>query len=98
MKNSVIPFQTRLRLLVFCVSLLFVICAGLVGTSVSVKAGLVVQNPPQTPRPTPAPTAAQPAPQTAPAEKTVEQVQTSIKVLTGMPASQLGMAMNYIDA
>ena len=90
MKNRVTPLLTRLRVLVFCVSLLFVICASLVGAGVSVQAGLVIQNAPQT--------QAQPAPQTAPAEKTVEQVQKNIQVLTGMPASQLGMAMNYIDA
>lgn len=36
--------------------------------------------------------------QTAPAEKTVEQVQKNIKVLTGMPQSQLLPAMNFISA
>jgi len=37
----------------------------------------------------------QPAP---PAEKTVEQVQKNIKVLNGMPQSQLIPAMNFMSA
>src|SRR4030095_15554207 len=48
MNNRVIACLTRLRLLVFCASLLFVICASLVGSSVSVKAGFMSQGTQQT--------------------------------------------------
>src|SRR6185295_10591174 len=90
MKNIVTASLTRIRLLVFCVSLLFVICAGLVGSSVAVNAGFTAEGTeqPQTPA----------VAQATPAEKTVEQVQKNIQVLTGMPASQLGVAMNYIGS
>src|SRR5437867_834661 len=38
------------------------------------------------------------AQQSAPAEKTVEQVQKNIQVLTGLPESQLLPVMNYIGS
>ena len=79
---------TQLRILAFCVSLLFVVCVGLVGSSASVEAGLMMQGTQLTPT--------APATQTAPVEKTVEQVQKNIQVLNGLPASQLGPVMNYI--
>lgn len=95
MKNSVTAQLTRLRLLVFCVSLLFVIAACLIGSSVSVNAGLMVQT---TQSKATQQTPVAPATQTAITEKTVEQVQKNIQVLNGMPASQLGVAMNYIGS
>ncbi|MGH9871182.1 MAG: c-type cytochrome [Pyrinomonadaceae bacterium] len=97
MKNRVTAHLTRLRLLVFCVSLLFVICASLVGSSVSVNAGMGPLQTKATPQTIAPQTPATPATQTTtPAEKTVEMVQKNIQVLNGMPASQLGVAMNYI--
>jgi photosynthetic reaction center cytochrome c subunit len=90
MKNIVTAHLTRIRLLVFCVSLLLVICAGLVGSSVAVHAGFAAEGTQQAQTPAVA--------QAAPAEKTVEQVQKNIQVLNGMPASQLGLAMNYIGS
>jgi hypothetical protein len=79
MKNQITTNSTRLRLLVLCVSLLFVACVSLVS---SAEAGRMRQAVQQTP----------------PAEKTVEQVQKNIKVLTGLPQSQLIPAMNFISA
>jgi len=40
----------------------------------------------------------QPAAAAPPTEKTVEQVQKNIKVLSGLPASQLIPAMNFMSA
>jgi photosynthetic reaction center cytochrome c subunit len=79
MKNQITTNSTRLRLLVLCVSLLFVACVSLVS---SAEAGRMRQAVQQTP----------------PAEKTVEQVQKNIKVLTGLPQSQLIPAMNFMSA
>ena len=84
MKNKISAQLTRLRLLVFFVSLLFVICVSLVG---SAEAGFITQGAPQTK-----------AAPVVPAEKTVEQVQKNIQVLNGLPASQLGPVMNYIGS
>ena len=91
MKNRVTKRLSRERLLVFVVSLLLVVCAGLVGTSVSVEAGFMAQSTQQT---TPAQTVS--VSQAAPAEKMVEQVQKNIQVLSGLPQSQLGPVMNYM--
>lgn len=90
MKNRVTAHLTRIRLMVFCVSLLFVVAASLVGSSVSVKAGFMMQGTPQT--------QTAPATQAAPGDKPVEQVQKNIQVLTGLPQSQLVPVMNYIGA
>ena len=92
MKYRVTVRLTQQRVLVFCVSLLSVVCASLVGTSVSVKAGFMMQGRQQT---APA-TQTAPVSPAAPAEKTVEQVQKNIQVLSGLPESQLGPLMNYI--
>ena len=88
MKNRVILHLTQQRLLVFCVSLLFVVCVSLVGSSASVKGALMMPGRQQT-------QTAQPT-QTAPAEKTVEQVQKNIQVLNSLPESQLVPVMNYM--
>ena len=89
MKNITAIF-TRLRILVFCASLLSVASLSIV---VSAEAGLMTTTQ-QT-----APTAqATPTAQTAPAEKTVEQVQKNIQVLTGLPQSQLIPVMNYMGS
>lgn len=90
MNNKVSAHRTRLRLLIFSVSLLFVVCVSLVGTNISAKAGFMTGGAPQT---KPAPVA-----QAAPAEKTVEQTQKNIQVLNGLPASELGPVMNYIGS
>src|SRR6476659_3231756 len=87
MKHRVTAHLTLHRVLVFCISVLFVICASLIGSSVSVNAGFMPQAAQQTP---PAAT------QTAPAEKTVEHSQKYIHVLNGLPASQLVPVMNYM--
>ena len=79
MKNAI----TRRPLLVFCVSVLSIVCFGLVS---SVEAGFFQQAAPQTPAPA------------APAEKTVEQTQKNIQVLTGLPQSQLIPVMNYMGS
>lgn len=97
MKTRITVQITRRRVLVFCVSLLFVACLSLVGSSVSVSADLVLQTAQQT-TPKPAPTAPKTASQSAPAEKTVEQTQKNIQVLNGLPASQLIPVMNYIGS
>ena len=84
MKTRIEVSLTRLRILVFCVSLLSVASFSIVA---AVAAGLIMQNP--------APTA--PA-QLVPAEKTVEQVQKNIQVLNGLPESQLLSVMNYMGS
>ncbi len=73
---------TRRRLLIFCVSVLSIMSLSLVG---SVEAGFFQQTP-QTPA------------AAAPAEKTVEQTQKNIQVLTGLPQSQLIPVMNYMGS
>jgi len=91
---------TRLRVLVFCVSLLFVACVSLVGSSFSVRvvrADLMTQTAQRTTA-KPAPTAPSAANQSGPTEKTVEQTQKNIQVLTGLPASQLVPVMNYMGS
>ena len=90
MKNRVTAHLTRLRLLTFCASLLFVVCASLIGASVSVNAGFTEQGTQQA--------QTVPAGQTQPAEKTVEQTQKNIQVLNGLPASQLVPVMNYMGS
>src|SRR6266545_8418837 len=90
MKNKITVDLTRPRVLVFCVSLLSIACVSIVG---SVEARLLMHVTQKTAVPQ---TAA--ATQTAPAEKTVEQVQKNIQVLTGLPASQLIPVMNYIGS
>lgn len=77
-------------MLCLCVSLLSVACVSIVG---SVEAGRMMSALQQT---TPGNQRTAPATQTAPAEKTVEQVQKNIQVLTGLPASQLIPVMNYM--
>jgi hypothetical protein len=85
MKNKITTHLTRLRILVFCVSLLSIACVSIIG---SVEAGRLLSSPEQT----------APATQAAPAEKTVEQVQKNIQVLTGLPQSQLLAVMNYMGS
>lgn len=90
MKNTTAMF-TRLRLLLFCVTLL---CVGSVSIVGSVEAGFLMQATQQT-----APsTRTTPTAQTAPAEKTVEQAQKNIQVLNGLPQSQLIPVMNYMGS
>jgi len=60
----------------------------------SVEAGYLMQGAGQTPASTPATAPAQ----AAPAEKTVEQVEKNIQVLTGLPQSQLVPVMNYMGS
>ena len=91
MKTKITAHLTRLRILLFCVSLLSVACLSIV---VSVEAGYFTQDV----KPTTASTQATPTAQTAPAEKTVEQVQKNIQVLTGLPQSQLIPVMNYMGS
>lgn len=88
MKNRVTTPLRGDRLLILVASLLLVACIALVGSNVSVQAGFTMQGAPQT--------QTAPAAQTAPAEKTVEQARTNIRVLTGMPDSQLVPVMNYM--
>ncbi|HEY3037666.1 MAG TPA: c-type cytochrome [Pyrinomonadaceae bacterium] len=83
MKNKITRHLRRPRILFLAVSLLLIVCASIVG---SVEAGFGMSDAPQT-------TAAT---QAAPAEKTVEQVQKNIQVLSGLPASQLLPVMNYM--
>lgn len=97
MKNRISAPETRFRVLVFCVSLLFVASVSLVGSSVSVRADLPAQTAQQT-TPKTAPTTPKTANQSAPAEKTVEQTQKNIQVLNGLPASQLIPVMNYMGS
>jgi photosynthetic reaction center cytochrome c subunit len=78
MKNQITAHSTRLRLLLFFITLLFAACVLVVA---SAQAGLM-----QAPQ------------QMAPAEKTVEQVQKNIKVLTGLPQPQLLPVMNFMSA
>jgi hypothetical protein len=91
MKNKITAHSTRLRILVFCVSLLTVASVTIVG---SVRAGFLMP----AARQTVASTQATPTAQAAPAEKTVEQVQKNIQVLTGLPQSQLIPVMNYMGS
>ena len=85
MKSKITASLTRTRMLVFSVSLLMVACISIVG---SVEARYLRSALKQT----------APVTQAAPVEKTVEQVQKNIQVLTGMPASQLIPVMNYIGS
>ena len=96
MTNKITAHLTRLRVLVFCVTLLFVVCASLIGSGVSVHADRSTPASPRQTQQTPA--APQAAAQPSPAEKTVEQVQKNIQVLTGLPQSQLIPVMNYIGS
>ncbi len=104
MKNRITAQVTQRRVLVCCVSLLFVACLSLAGSAVSVQADLMLQaarqttpqKTSQTPQKTPATPPA--ANQSGPAEKPVEQVQKNIKVLNGLPASQLVPVMNYMGS
>ncbi len=94
MKNKITLHITRLRILVFCVSLLSVACLGIVG---SVKAELMMQAAQRTSPNNQTAT----GPQTAAGEKgekTVEQVQKNIQVLNGLPQSQLLAVMNYMGS
>ncbi|HEV7798318.1 MAG TPA: c-type cytochrome [Pyrinomonadaceae bacterium] len=90
MKNINAIF-TRVRVLVFCVSLLTVASVTIV---VSVEAGYLMPDATQTP----ASAQSTPTAQTVPAEKTVEQVQKNIQVLNGLPQSQLVPVMNYMGS
>ena len=90
MKNITANFM-RLRILVFCVSLLSIACVSIVA---SVEARLM-SGPKQAASGNPRTTSAA---QTAPAEKTVEQVQKNIQVLNGLPQSQLLAVMNYMGS
>jgi hypothetical protein len=92
MKNKIAAHLTRLRILIFCVSLLSVACVSIVG---SVEARRITSALQQTALGNQHPA---PATQAAPAEKTVEQVQKNIQVLTGLPASQLIPVMNYMGS
>lgn len=83
MKNKITRHLRRPRILFLAVSLLLMFCASIVG---SVEAGFGRSDAPQT----------RAATQAAPAEKTVEQVQKNIQVLSGLPASQLIPVMNYM--
>lgn len=91
MKTTITAHITRLRILVFCVSLLTVASFMIVG---SVEAGYLMPGAGQTP----ANTQATATTQAAPAEKTVEQVEKNIQVLTGLPQSQLVPVMNYMGS
>jgi hypothetical protein len=95
MKNKTSAHLTRSRVLLFIVTLLFVGCVGLVGSSVSVHADLAMA---RTTTQQTAPAAPRAAAQPTPAEKTVEQVQKNIQVLNGLPASQLVPVMNYMGS
>ena len=90
MKNKITAHLTRLRILGFCVSLLSIATLSIV---VSVEARYFMQAAGQTPASTQAQTT-----QAAPAEKTVEQVQKNIQVLSGLPQSQLVPVMNYMGS
>jgi len=90
MKN-ITTHLTRLRILLFCISLLAVASVTLVG---SAEAGYLTQDA----KPTVATAQATSTAQTVPAEKTVEQVQKNIQVLNGLPQSQLIPVMNYMSA
>jgi len=92
MKITITARITRLRILVFCVSLLTVVSVTIVG---SVEAGYLM---PGAGQQTPASTQATATTQAAPAEKTVEQVEKNIQVLTGLPQSQLVPVMNYMGS
>jgi photosynthetic reaction center cytochrome c subunit len=79
MKTQITAHSTRLRMLVFLITLQLVACIWIIA---SAQAKLMRQAPQQT----------------APAEKTVEQVQKNIKVLTGLPQPQLLPVMNFMSA
>ncbi len=79
MKHQITAYSTRLRVLVFCITLQFVACICIVA---SAQSALMLAT----------------TTQTGPAKKTVEQVQKNIKVLNGLPESQLIPVMNYIRA
>ena len=87
MKTRITAQITRLRILVFAVAMLTAASLMIVG---SVEAGYLMQAAGQTSTTTQA--------QTAPAEKTVEQVEKNIQVLTGLPQSQLVPVMNYMGS
>jgi hypothetical protein len=91
MKNKITTHLARLRILVFCVSLLSVACVSIVGSVEAGRMSALRQTAPGNQR-------TAPATQTAPAEKTVEQVQKNIQVLTGLPQSQLLAVMNYMGS
>ena len=91
MKIRITAQITRLRILVFGVSMLTVASVTIVG---SVEAGYLRQAAGQIPPST----QATPTPQTALGEKTVEQVQKNIQVLSGLPQSQLVPVMNYMGS
>lgn len=91
MKNKFTAHLTRLRILVFCISLLTLASVTLIG---SAEAGYLMQDA----KPTVAATQAPPTTQSTPAEKTVEQVQKNIQVLNGLPQSQLVPVMNYMGS
>jgi photosynthetic reaction center cytochrome c subunit len=86
MKNITVHL-TRLRILVFCISLLTVASVTLVG---SAQAGYLTQVAKEG--------RAELKAQAAPAEQTVEQVQKNIQVLNGLPVSQLIPVMNYMGS
>jgi photosynthetic reaction center cytochrome c subunit len=90
MKTRITVQITRLRILVFGVAMLTAASLMIVG---SVEAGYLMQAAGQTSTTTQAQTT-----QTAPSEKTVEQVQKNIQVLTGLPQSQLVPVMNYMGS
>src|SRR5258708_8834508 len=91
MKTKITAHITRLRILLFCISMLTVASVTIVG---SVEAGYLMQGVGQTRASTQATATAQ----AAPAEKTVEQVEKNIQVLTGLPQSQLVPVMNYMGS
>src|SRR4051812_1187669 len=75
---------TRNRLLALCAASLLLACVAVVS---SVDAGFSEQTKTQTA-----------VTSVAPPEKTVEQTQKNIQVLTGLPASQLIPVMNYMGS
>lgn len=87
MKNQINALPTRLRILVLCVGLLIVTSVSLVASG---EAGLILSVTQQS--------TAQTGPQAVGNEKTVEQVQKNIQVLTGLPESQLIPVMNFMAA
>jgi len=85
MKTKITEHLTRTRIFILYVSLLLVVCVSIVG---SVEAGHMRS----------ALQKSAPATQAAAVEKSVEQVQKNIQVLTGLPASQLIPVMNYMGS
>jgi hypothetical protein len=90
MKNQITTRLTRPRILGFSITLLSVACVIVVGSAEARQMSLSQQSTPAAQRTAPG--------QALPAEKTVEQVQKNIQVLTGLPASQLIPVMNYIGS